>query len=209
MSKLIDEEGTKEMKNYGCDLVTSKDLKSTTLKTIRRMKMVQPIKVQIRQNGMTSKGRKLCCHMNVEWLVKNYGGQRLLGYMISYNDDREIMLITHSVWITPEGKIADVTQRGDKLTENNPSPDKSIQFFIPISTNGNITVPCILLSSSNRKLPSTWVEKLNNTFGNENDLQLKQNPTLKRLIHKYKSFHSYYQMSEKYFTNYKWFEGVS
>ena len=66
MSKLIDEEGTKEMKNYGCDLVTSKDLKSTTLKTIRRMKMVQPIKIQIRQNGMTSKGRKLCCQIHSE-----------------------------------------------------------------------------------------------------------------------------------------------
>ena len=189
------------MKNYGCDLVTTKDLKSVTLKVI---------KVNIRQNGMTSPGKELCCHPNVEYLVKNNRGQRLLGYMITQNpDDGEVQLLSHSVWITPEGKLADVTKRTSYLMKTNPSADKSIQFFIPVTTNGNIVIPTIVLSSGDRKLPDTWVEKITSTFKDKGEFQFKQNPTLKSLIHKVKSFRFYYSLSQDYLTKWEWFEGTS
>lgn len=44
--------------------------------------------------------------------------------------------MTHSVWLTPEGKLVDVTSRTTTQDEDNLSTDKTIQYFIPVSTDG-------------------------------------------------------------------------
>ena len=70
-----------------------------------------PLKVKVRKNGVTASGLPNECHGNVTFMVDNYGGNQVIGYMLTKHDG-EIHLSHHSVWETPEGKLADVTAKG-------------------------------------------------------------------------------------------------
>lgn len=88
-----------------------------------------PIKVPVRKDCMTGSGQEGLCHWNVFELVKRYGGERLHGFSVSIvNSDypRALILTDHSVWITPELKVVDVT-------EDSRSSRGLYQFFIPVS----------------------------------------------------------------------------
>ena len=195
------------MRNYECELVTNKEVPAYVLKSIKRLNMNPMIKVPIRQNGMTSTGKRLCCHMNVEYLVRTYGGQRVTGfYLVSSPSGDLVSLLSHSVWKTPEGKLVDVTQREGSQHEDNPSVDKTICFFVPVTTNGRIILPSITFPTTALSRHRPMYEELTNKFSHEGDAKPLQNLKLKRIIRKVKCFGSYYNMSSSYWTDFKWFQ---
>lgn len=69
--------------------------------------------VKHRKTGVTSKGTHLNCHRNVQDWVDKKGGHRISGWLL-VREAKTIKLgiwvwIFHSIWLTPEGKYADVT----------------------------------------------------------------------------------------------------
>ena len=65
--------------------------------------------VPVRIKGLTGNMVPLMCHLNVSWLCKRYGGKRVTGWYLKRVEGHEITLNHHSVWRTPEGKLADPT----------------------------------------------------------------------------------------------------
>jgi hypothetical protein len=85
------------------------------------------IEVEVRHDGMTGSGYQSLCHDNVVALVMTYGGARVGGFVV--NDDIHIIkgekclrLVYHSVWLTPENKLVDVTA-------NNFTTESSVNFL--------------------------------------------------------------------------------
>ena len=70
---------------YGCEIVKREELPSYVSKIISKMRLPNPVKVPIRKRGMTSSGKELCCHRNVNTLTDVYGGKRMIGYNIGEN----------------------------------------------------------------------------------------------------------------------------
>ena len=70
------------MKTYGCEVAKNGDIPRWIKKGIKVMGLNPALKVPIRQTGMTSTGKSLKCHPNVAYLVKCYGGERMMGYMV-------------------------------------------------------------------------------------------------------------------------------
>ena len=94
--------------------------------------MNRVIKVPQRKRGLTSSGKIRHCHPNFQLLVDTFGGKRMVGYQVIVNRYRHIRLIDlrfHSVWMTPENKLVDVTKKDEQeyLFCN------EIQYFIPVS----------------------------------------------------------------------------
>lgn len=197
------------MQNYECELVKKREVNSSVLKSIKFMKMSPPIKVQIRQHGMTSTGKEYCCHPNVEYLVEKIGGHRLLGYMICGSDsDGESGLVPHSVWITPEGNLADVTRRTEIQKITSWSIDPTICFFVPVTTNRNVILPVITIPH-NRSL-GMFVEKLTDKFDGFNypprKIKLAVNAKLKNIYMKVECHASFYGKSPTIYSDPIWFE---
>ena len=104
-------------------------------KIIRKRVGSSILRVSRRKNGLTSSGKTLRCHGNVERLVEIYGGRRQSGYEIQMNygtNERKklktVRLSFHSVWITPEGRAVDVTK---KSAAESYSVDESEILFFP------------------------------------------------------------------------------
>jgi len=117
---------------YGCESVKREELPSYLNKVISKMRLPNPIKVPIRKRGMTSSGKEMSCHINVNTLTEVYGGKRMIGYLIGKTDDR-IDLFSHSVWMTPENKLCDVTRKTELQNSFHPNQnDLDYQYFIPI-----------------------------------------------------------------------------
>ena len=79
--------------------------------------MNRVIKVPQRKRGLTSSGKERNCHPNVQLLVDTYGGKRMVGYEVSMNkfcDIRFFDILFHSVWMTPENKLVDVTKKDEQ-----------------------------------------------------------------------------------------------
>ena len=124
--------------SYGCDVVKKEELPSVVNRLVSTMGLNKVIKVPQRKNGMTSSGKVNCCHPNVQLLVDTYGGERLVGYMVDSTPFPHIGLLTellfHSVWITPEGKLVDVTKKKTKPTELRViEVEEDVQYFIPVA----------------------------------------------------------------------------
>ena len=99
-------------KMYGCEIAQI-DLPFTTKNLLLKYGFTAPIKVPVRRNCMTGSGIAQQCHANVMSLVAIYGGYRLGGYVVDCvvddNGNEMTLFISHSVWVTPEGKAVDVT----------------------------------------------------------------------------------------------------
>jgi len=69
--------------------------------------------VEHRQKGKTGSGKKLNCHRNVKHWVEKLGGEQIYGWVLTRNRDLlnrgAYIWIFHSIWKTPENKLADVT----------------------------------------------------------------------------------------------------
>jgi hypothetical protein len=122
-----------EIKNtYGCEVVRKRELPGVVYKVISKMRLPNPIKVPERKRGMTSSGKELQCHSNVNALTERYKGKRMLGYMVGTTRDK-VTLFSHSVWITPENKMCDVTKKTENQKKTKPNQkDLDYQYFIPI-----------------------------------------------------------------------------
>jgi hypothetical protein len=117
---------------YGCEIVKREELPSYVSKIISKMRLPNPVKVPIRKRGMTSSGKELCCHRNVNTLTDVYGGKRMIGYSVR-NTDGKVELSSHSVWITPENKLVDVTRKTKEQTFFHTNQnDLDYQYFIPL-----------------------------------------------------------------------------
>ena len=71
--------------NFKCEKATNKDIPIRYLKKLRKMGF-EPIRVPIRQQGITSEGEYLRCHANVMRVVERFGGYRLQGHQIKKGD---------------------------------------------------------------------------------------------------------------------------
>ena len=200
----------KTRKEYlnGYEIVSSKDMSSRILKNIKKMTNKTPIKIPIRQSGMTATGRELSCHMNVEHLVRNYGGERITGYYINQMLD-QTNLMPHAVWKTPEGKLVDVTQRTDEQNNGNPSQDKSVCYFIPITNDPAIAIAEVRFHTTSNKSFSAPISiiKVGKTFDGYACEWMKFNKPQKVIKFCRKiSLSSFYQIDMDAFD---WFEKVA
>jgi hypothetical protein len=117
---------------YGCDEVKKEELPLYVKKIISKMGLPNPIKVPIRKRGMTSSGMEYNCHSNVVTIKSVYGGKRMIGYNIGEKEGR-MNLMSHSLWITPENELVDVTKKHKEqnLWKINKG-DLDFQYFIPL-----------------------------------------------------------------------------
>jgi len=104
-------------KKYGCDVVEDAELKqafsSNFIDDLKKIGVVEILRLNRRKKGMTSSGVELGCHYNVMSLVSAFGGRHKHGFLIEQtNDDNEGLLAFHSAWLTPEKKLVCVTPRG-------------------------------------------------------------------------------------------------
>lgn len=116
---------------YGCEIV-KEELPLYMKKIISKMGLPNPIKVPIRKRGMTSSGMEYNCHSNVVTIISVYGGKRMIGYNIGEKEGR-MNLMSHSLWITPENELVDVTKKHKEqnLWKINKG-DLDFQYFIPL-----------------------------------------------------------------------------
>ena len=85
------------------------------------------IRVPIRMNGISSQGTYLGCHINVKKMVHAYGGKRLVGHGLLMSECGQLTARSHSVWITPENKVACIT----KANYSKEELEKGYVLFIP------------------------------------------------------------------------------
>ena len=98
------------MENYGC-----KDITITIPKVfdsfVEVMGLTKCLLVPHRRNGMTSSGIGGNCHYNTRKLVRVYGGMEMYGYVFYRIPNENLYWVfSHSCWITPEGKMVDITE---------------------------------------------------------------------------------------------------
>jgi len=120
--------------SYGCEVVNENILPKFVNSFVSTSGLNRVIKVPQRKRGLTSSGKERHCHPNVQLLVDTYGGKRMVGYEVIVNRLCHIRLTDlrfHSVWLTPENKLVDVT----KKDEQDYSFCNETQYFIPVSTD--------------------------------------------------------------------------
>ena len=85
---------------------------------MNQMGMRDVYEVPIRKTGMTGSGMKGECHDNVSKIQSVYGGKVVTGFVICRDtvideirpgEVNVFRFMSHSVWMTPEGKLVDVT----------------------------------------------------------------------------------------------------
>lgn len=64
---------------------------------------------QVRTRGFTGNMLANQCHSNAAYLAKKYGGKRVSGFLILPNEEGYYDYLHHSIWLSPEGKYAEVT----------------------------------------------------------------------------------------------------
>ena len=94
--------------NFEYESADTNDVSFKTLRTIKNLGL-KVIKVPLRMEGLSSEGDLDKCHQNVNKMVIKYGGEILVGQYLLETDGR-IVLANHSVWITPERKVACISK---------------------------------------------------------------------------------------------------
>ena len=128
--------------NYYCKKVTD-ELPVELLQELKNLSKESVVKVPIRKKGITS-GQPLRCYWNANVISQTFGGMPVYGWMISncikdgvrtsgvskgtrFFDSGEVYsIIGHGVWMTPEGKLVDVTG-----TNESEDSDKEFRYFLP------------------------------------------------------------------------------
>jgi hypothetical protein len=131
--------------DYGCKRAT-KRIHKKFLPFMKKLGIRDVYEVPIRKNGMTSSGHMNRCHTNVCKLQVTYGGKVASGFLLHkekvvqltpaqhehYSQEQksfasvEWICIPHSVWMTPEGKLVNVTQDRPELG------DRTSVLFAPL-----------------------------------------------------------------------------
>ena len=115
---------------------------------LEQLGLTKTIDIPVRRKGLTGSGKYNQCHSNVSNLVHYFGGQKVCGYIKNpfQNFFGFTHYISHSVWVTPEGKFADVTA-------HHYSKDAISNFLYPVAydDNRNIFLPEFLISNASSK----------------------------------------------------------
>jgi len=178
---------------YGCEIIKKEELPSYLNKVISKMRLPNPIKVPIRKRGMTSSGKEMCCHKNVSTLTEVYEGKRMMGYLIGKTDDR-IDLFSHSVWMTPENKLVDVTRKTKEQNSFHPNQnDLDYQYFIPllVITDKELVLKDMTIDKNYKRdgYNSGFYGYMSNGVNNDFKKKKWNNPTLKDLVGEEKVFY--------------------
>jgi len=161
-----------EFKNiFGNDYITdevSKDYANWIRETFKS----EIVKVPVRHEGMTGSGYSNRCHHNVQLLVNTYGGSRIGGFIVVNNikirNENVIELLYHSIWMTPENKIVDVTA-------NNFTEDSQINFLpVVIEDILGIQFDDIILEKRGVLTQINKIPAATNNFAKRNDFKLIQ-----------------------------------
>jgi len=130
---------------YGCKRANNR-IPKTYRPFMKKLGIRDVYEVPIRTKGMTSSGQMNQCHTNVAKLQVVYGGKVASGFLLHRNKvvqltpaqrehysekeksfaSVEWSCIPHSVWMTPEGKLVDVTHRSPEIG------DRSSELFAPL-----------------------------------------------------------------------------
>ena len=80
-------------------------------KVVRDLGLNKFIWIKKRTRGLTGNSQFRDCHWNVGKLVKRYGGKRVTGYSVQQDTGKGyVRFYFHSVWLTPENELVDVTR---------------------------------------------------------------------------------------------------
>ncbi len=130
--------------NYFCEKVTD-ELPIKLLQELKSLSKETVIKVPIRHKGITS-GQPLRCYWNANVISQTFGGMPVYGWLISHSIKDGIRtagvskgkdffdgkggdvwaVIGHGCWLTPEGKLVDVT-----APNTGEDSDKKFRYFLP------------------------------------------------------------------------------
>ena len=117
--------------HFGCPVVTD-ELPSDLLQALKALSNQPIIKVPIRQTGITS-GEQNCCFWNASIISQTFGGKPIYGWFISAPTSEDELqtyqIVGHGNWLTPEGKLVDVTKRDRDSTEE--ENKISFRYFLP------------------------------------------------------------------------------
>ena len=132
---------------YGCEVSTN-DIPKLHRQQLTKLGFGKMIKVRGRKKGLTSSGIPNLCHGNVAKIVKVYGGKHLWGVSVRRMEYGEAVVhptmkgnvgcthvYQHSIWVTPEGKLVDVTMTPYNKNKHNFTYDDE-NLFIPIAELG-------------------------------------------------------------------------
>ena len=136
ITRLINKKGSvppTETKMYKCEI--EKSVPQFVRSLVDKIGLGEMIRVPIQEKGLTGSGKPKECHQNVLGIVKRFRGKVLRGYFVGKNGD-VVVLLYHSVWITPEGKCKDITNNYDDRDSMDEDciirkGDKEYILFIP------------------------------------------------------------------------------
>ena len=109
--------------NFGCEPSKKEHL----VRFANSQGLPDPIKVPIRRSGVSGSGDPHQCHTNSLLMADRYGGRVLVGLGFSSEHPNSIVVVGHSVWISPEGKAVCLT-----LNSSNPQIRVANVDFIPL-----------------------------------------------------------------------------
>jgi hypothetical protein len=129
---------------YGCKRANNR-IPKTYHPFMKKLGIRDVYEVPIRTKGMTSSGQMNQCHTNVAKLQVVYGGKVASGFLLHRKKERlkqgkyvsgerkwfssvEWSFNPHSVWMTPEGKLVDVTQQRKELDVRTSTLFAPLQF---------------------------------------------------------------------------------
>ncbi len=104
-------------------------------KELNKLSSHPVLQVPMRTKGITA-GKVGCCYWNANVISQSFGGEPVYGFMISKGNEKVggfYKIYGHAVWMTPEGKLVDVTNTSgmrDILTEIGflPLPDIKLKL---------------------------------------------------------------------------------
>jgi len=137
ITRLINKKGSvppTETKMYKCEI--EKSVPQFVRSLVDKIGLGEMIRVPIQEKGLTGSGKPKECHQNVLGIVKRFRGKVLRGYFVGKNGD-VVVLLYHSVWITPEGKCKDITNNYDDRDSMDEDciirkGDKEYILFLPV-----------------------------------------------------------------------------
>lgn len=110
---------TSNAQKWACDVVTD-TFDQDFLDQLRLLTNNDIFLVPRRLKGITS-GQNGSCYWNANICAQTWGGKVLYGWSIRTTKIGGIQLLGHACWLTPEGKLIDVTH----------NPKSTADFFVP------------------------------------------------------------------------------
>ena len=125
---------------YGCEVIDD-FLPKEFAKLRKRYGFRKILAVPHRnENLMTGSGLPNQCHGNVRHMVEHIGGEQLLGFWIqdvsrvfTAPPKTAFAFYWHSVWITPEKNLVDLTEENNDVPKKFRRPRRTFSAFIPIT----------------------------------------------------------------------------